>query len=745
MSYPPQGCGIVQEDIDESIATHEAMATVHQDAPALIGVHASDAGAHHDRYTDTEAIAAAWQTADEVEVEELDAATYDDMQDFINQLGSRTHITGMVISDGGGGAVNISAGTGWCKVENDLNAVGRFFDFAGKVGQTLTDLLVNYIYLDYNGGAPQIVVDTTGGLFYDYDHLILGCVFRNGTVVHFINSAWPGVDAVHRAKMRLFEERGAHRTSGMATGSAGARRLAITAGIIWVGLSRIAVGPFDTSDGDTFSYWYYDGDLPAPAWVEVTAQTAVSNTQYNALATGLASLGSNRFGVHWVYIDQEGDHLHVIYGQGNYTAALAETAGVPASLPPIATNFGILIAKIICQEGTDVLTITYPWTTAFRSSLATDHGSLAGLGDDDHPQYLTPAEHTAVGDDSPHHARYDDSEAVSAMGEKADDNPLNHDQPDVALYVLKSLFDANTILIAASDDTPEALAIAASRVVGRKSTGGIVALTGAELMAMLTGQAGADFSLNTHKLTGVVDPTADQHAATKKYVDDNLPGALARGRAFLNAPELNFPHGKNAMVTLNDTDYDPQSMFSTGTWQAGVGDAGSNATTVIDADPTTGSGFEAHMLYARVVWDGGASYGFITAVNSATSISIYKTEGTDFTTGDAYTIAKAYFTIPTAGYWLCIGVVTWIWNSVVADKEYLVQFLVNGAYKSRVIKQSAGTKTTVPLTTDVIHLDAGDKISLGCEAYANVDTCDLYGSAGGGQDTFLTLALLEAD
>jgi len=35
-----------------------------------------------------------------------------------------------------------------------------------------------------------------------------------------------------------------------------------------------------------------------------------------------------------------------------------------------------------------------------------------------------------------------------------------------------------------------------------------------------------DVSMNTHKLTGVVDPTADQEAATKKYVDDTaLPVA----------------------------------------------------------------------------------------------------------------------------------------------------------------------------------------------------------------------------
>lgn len=43
----------------------------------------------------------------------------------------------------------------------------------------------------------------------------------------------------------------------------------------------------------------------------------------------------------------------------------------------------------------------------------------------------------------------------------------------------------------------------------------------AELMGDLSGQAAADFAMNTHKITGVVDPAANQDAATKKYVDDN--------------------------------------------------------------------------------------------------------------------------------------------------------------------------------------------------------------------------------
>jgi hypothetical protein len=68
-------------------------------------------------------------------------------------------------------------------------------------------------------------------------------------------------------------------------------------------------------------------------------------------------------------------------------------------------------------------------------------------------------------------------------------------------------FDATTFLYATLDDTPEPK-------------------TPAEVMAILSGEAGAEFLFNTQKIGGVVDPTTDQQAATKKYVDDNSGGTV---------------------------------------------------------------------------------------------------------------------------------------------------------------------------------------------------------------------------
>ena len=340
--------------------------------------------------------------ADKVIAAILAGATYNDVQDFMNFFGDRTIISGggITATDPADGTVVIAACTAWCKEADSDTAVGRFFNFAGVADLELTDDNVNVIYLDYNAGTPQIVVATSYTTYSFYqDHILLGAVYRNGTDTHILQSDRIGIGGINRSHMHQVEHHGPHRASGMVTSDAGDRKLDITAGVMYAGLTRHTTNPFDTSDSDTFSYWYYDGDLGTPAWVEVTGSSQISNSQYNNIATGLENLTPNRYGVHWVYMDIDGVHFHVVYGQGDYTAAQAEVAEVPSMLPPMISGlYCFLIAKIICQEGASTLTITYPWSVVFRSAMASDHGSLAGLSDDDHTQYLSKSIVDAKGD-----------------------------------------------------------------------------------------------------------------------------------------------------------------------------------------------------------------------------------------------------------------------------------------------------------------------------------------------------------
>ncbi len=85
-------------------------------------------------------------------------------------------------------------------------------------------------------------------------------------------------------------------------------------------------------------------------------------------------------------------------------------------------------------------------------------------------------------------------------------------------YVAKALFDANTIIAATTDDTPAALTIAEQRIVGRKTGGNIAALTGAEIMAILSAAATAAFDFAAQEISNYLIPQKIETGTTYTVV-----------------------------------------------------------------------------------------------------------------------------------------------------------------------------------------------------------------------------------
>lgn len=75
----------------------------------------------------------------------------------------------------------------------------------------------------------------------------------------------------------------------------------------------------------------------------------------------------------------------------------------------------------------------------------------------------------------------DATDAASGTNKKITRAELAQAVAQESVFVQSSLFDANTILAANSDNTPAALTVAEQRIVGRVTGGNIAALTGAQV------------------------------------------------------------------------------------------------------------------------------------------------------------------------------------------------------------------------------------------------------------------------
>lgn len=332
-----------------------------------------------------------------VEVSEISTATYDDVQDWLNNTQSGGRISGGTISDDGDGTITVSSGTGFIQTTTGDIGLTQSFDWSAdsSTGVDLTDNSANYIYVGYNAGTPKLQVTTARGDIHLGDHFTLGRVYRSGTDLHILQSGMNVYNAARRNHERLVAVRNFERASGGVISESAVTERAIesTIGNFYLGANKITTEAQDTSTGDTdtFTYWYYDG----ANWQSSTGQTQISKTQYNDTSTGLKALTSNRYGVHWAYIHFDSD-IHVVYGQDDYKLAEAENAVAPDTLPSFVEDFGILAAKIILQQGsTGFNSIVTAYKVLFPVTNPAEHNDLGALDTEDY-QHLTQVEHDEI-------------------------------------------------------------------------------------------------------------------------------------------------------------------------------------------------------------------------------------------------------------------------------------------------------------------------------------------------------------
>ena len=232
----------------------------------------------------------------------------------------------------------------------------------------LTDHVVNYIIADWNAGTPIYSVTTDVMAFYGHARVSVWQIAREGNTLWHADQRGTNVDVTNKIDYMEHDTEGFnHVIGGTLLSATGTRNIAVTAGAFWLGTNRYSTPAFDTSGTDRFTTAYTsDG---GSTWTYTTAQAAISNTQYNNTATGLASIAVGQYGVFWIYMMQNNPPtLMVLYGQSSYTKSDAFGSQEPTVKPAILGNAALLGRIIILQGASSFIDITGSYIKIFPNT-----------------------------------------------------------------------------------------------------------------------------------------------------------------------------------------------------------------------------------------------------------------------------------------------------------------------------------------------------------------------------------------
>lgn len=310
--------------------------------------------------------------------------TIQNMQDIFHSAG---WVLGGVISDAGSATIDVTAGSGFIRAIDGATTTLSFFDWPATTSLAIASGSIRYIGVEYNAGTPQVVVKSSDSWTRTTD-FPLGTIVNDAGILHLQQSNFTIGDHAANMVRRVYEVGPLmrdNRTGGIILSETGTRNITVSAGTLWDRLNRFAISAIDTSGADTFDIYFRDG---SSGFIKISATSSWDNIRYDDNSGTLATLGANKYAVQWFYIELDGE-LVSMYGQTQFNnSASAESESPPSSTPNRLSAHGKLIGRIIFKKGQSTTeAIESIFDTVFTSTLAQDHGNLAGLTDDDHTQY----------------------------------------------------------------------------------------------------------------------------------------------------------------------------------------------------------------------------------------------------------------------------------------------------------------------------------------------------------------------
>jgi hypothetical protein len=292
--------------------------------------------------------------------------------------------SGFAVTRAGGRDVSVASGIGFVTKSGLLTRL----IFGGET-VTVTANSMGFLYINATG-----MVSFSASLPNLDGTLVLANVRTNAGSVVLLSTHQVEVPlrnaSFHRYKIDVV---GPTAVSGCITTINGGDPLSmdVDTGVFYITENRKTV---PATVGVTFSYWYRDG---SGGETFVTGQTQIDKDKYDDASGTLAALPAGKWKKDALYTvannDGTGVEYHVQYAQQFYDSqAAAESGNLPVVQDDLR-QFALRTAGIVIKKGDAFITSIvderpFIGQLSSGSTATTDHGSLSGLADDDHPQYV---------------------------------------------------------------------------------------------------------------------------------------------------------------------------------------------------------------------------------------------------------------------------------------------------------------------------------------------------------------------
>jgi|GEM_PF-5058683 len=269
---------------------------------------------------------------------------------------------------------------------------GTYFDMSSGTNKTfssgsttLTDDKTNYIYVNNSTGSVE--VSTT---FPDFQHILLGIVscldgdiyriFQEENVGFSINDQFKGLEDLFPefVKQGLIVE--PHPSTALAVKTDG--------GVYYENMRKKTTVPTIDSTVTPIRMWYHDSN---GNWISTTS-TTLDVTHYDT-GTGLAEIPNNKYVKGLFFVSPT--EIHYVYPNSYYntlsSAITSEVPAVPEGLVRLPRSMALVFQEGITElpdiTSENWIDLRRTFDVQYTKSPIYTHGDLAGLTNDDHPQY----------------------------------------------------------------------------------------------------------------------------------------------------------------------------------------------------------------------------------------------------------------------------------------------------------------------------------------------------------------------